>query len=705
MHISKLCLRNYRNFRNCELRFTKGVNTIIGENGSGKTNIMQAIRILLDESLPRNYKFYESDFNRSLSNWKGHWIILQIFFEELDHGDEAQALAIHRMGSPDEYDSTKGSCTIYFRPKVHIRKQLHELDSLFSTEDDLNKILSTITISDYETVYRSRGNVHFSDDEIYKTNVGDFEGLVFPNPEDQQEDIFGNTLYITNLTRELSCIFIKALRDVESDLRSYRDNPLINLLRGKEKTIEVAKKDDIVNRIEGLNNEISDLNEVKEVSEGISGSIKSSVGETYAPGLSIKSELPADMEKLMQSLKLWVGDSTDEPYQGRIGELSLGGSNLIYLATKLLEFEKVKSMDKAANFLLIEEPEAHIHTHIQKTLFRKIPEEKTQVIISTHSTHISSVSKISSVNILSKYSNYVEVYSPSNKLDSSSINKIERYLDAIRSTLLFSKSVVMVEGDAEQILIPEMFSKTFGITLDELGISLINIGSTGFRNLAVLFHDDRIKKPCAIITDLDKSMIALPADPETDNADQKSARNAQANGLQRKSRLETLASDNNHIEVFFAKYTFEVHFLKASNLYEVTGVIDEKFKLSTATKVKSKIESSDISVSGPEIIRIANQFGKGWFALMIAEKVTHKTFFPSYIRKGLRFAAQHITLPQAKNMSIKLYTMLFVDPFKDDTTDYSEILRQLPAINKLDILIDLLKKLAPQDELTKFLTD
>ena len=58
--------------------------------------------------------------------------------------------------------------------------------------------------------------------------------------------------------------------------------------------------------------------------------------------------------------------------------------------------------DKAAHFLLIEEPEAHIHTHIQKTIFDKYSFANTQVITSTHSTHISSANKVNSINILCK---------------------------------------------------------------------------------------------------------------------------------------------------------------------------------------------------------------------------------------------------------------------------------------------------------------
>lgn len=83
---------------------------------------------------------------------------------------------------------------------------------------------------------------------------------------------------------------------------------------------------------------------------------------------------------------------------------------------------------------------------------------------------------------------------------------IQRFLDAIRCNILFAKSVILVEGDVEEILIPIMVKKTLGISLDELGISLINVRSTGFENLALLFHNQRIKKRCAIITDLDRSI-------------------------------------------------------------------------------------------------------------------------------------------------------------------------------------------------------
>lgn len=93
MHISSLSIRNYRNFKSAKFLFTSGINTVIGENGSGKSNLFYALRILLDDSLPRYIRFNESDFNRSI-NWAGHWIIISIVFDELDASEEAQALAV-----------------------------------------------------------------------------------------------------------------------------------------------------------------------------------------------------------------------------------------------------------------------------------------------------------------------------------------------------------------------------------------------------------------------------------------------------------------------------------------------------------------------------------------------------------------------------------------------------------------------------------
>ncbi len=703
MYISRLSVRNFRNFKSCSLHFQKGVNTLIGENGSGKTNLLYALRLLIDENLPRRTYFNETDFNRSIGLWKGHWIVIQLQFDELDSDEELQAIAMHKVGHVDEMDTTKGTVLLCCRPRESVRKKLYEFsENPKKKKEGLEKILSEITLNDYEITYRGRNNVDFSDDDNYIEYVGDFDKMIFPNPDDESSDVYGVRLSNFSISSEVSCTFVKALRDVEEDLKSYRNNPLLNLLRGKEKTISVAKKEDIEKKIDILNKDISGLDEVKNVSVGISESIKEAVGETYAPNISIQSELPSDIEKLLQSLKLWVGDPDEEGYQGRIWELSLGGANLIYLSLKLLEYEKVKALERVANFLLIEEPEAHIHTHIQKTIFQRLDKRNTQVIISTHSTHISSVSQISSVNILSRVNQNALVFSPSNGLGEKEVTKVERYLDAVRSNLLFAKGVILVEGDAEQILIPELVKTVYGISLDEIGISLVNIGSTGFENIARLFDDLRIQKRCSILTDFDSSILPLPADAKKDTLVERDCRNSQKSGEERKKKLDEFIKDNDWLDVFYAKHTFEVDFLLAGNSYEIIQTVEIEFKTDAKKEeIATALKDKDVAVSGTEILRLANKFKKGWFALMVTEHINQLTYIPDYIIQAIAFASPHINSKTLLSMMRHRLTKLQELTIEGDKTDYSKLLAEILKFKTPDESLAAYCKAMKEDAITK----
>jgi len=171
-------IRNYRNFFNSEFEFSKGINTIIGENGSGKTNLFRAIRLILDDSLYRfAYKLEEGDFNRKLGNWKGHWIIISVEFSDLSHDESIQSLFIHGAGNVEGGVVDKATYNLFFRPKADIRKKLSELDT--GDLDGLNQLLDEINISDYETWFTGKSTADFNDDDVYKELVGDFTNVVF----------------------------------------------------------------------------------------------------------------------------------------------------------------------------------------------------------------------------------------------------------------------------------------------------------------------------------------------------------------------------------------------------------------------------------------------------------------------------------------------------------------------------------------------
>ncbi len=652
MHISHVQLVNYRNFERANFHFNKGINTIIGENGSGKTNLFRAMRLMLDDDFLRwAYRLEETDFHRGLGNWRGHWIIISIEFAEVSQDEAIQALFLHGTGVIEDESVARATYNLIFRPNAATRTRLSQLAE--GDHAGLAAILNTITLDDYETVFTGKSTADFSDPATYQALVGDFAAVQFPE-ELHPAGLGGRIPGIMSVSKEVCFTFIQALRDVVSEFQGQRTNPLLTLLRSKSGEIDPAVLVPITERVKALNMEIEALPDVGEIRADIRETIHDAAGETYSPAsLAVRSAIPDEADRLFQSLKLFVGE-TDDDYEGTINELSLGGANLIYLTLKLLEFKYQKAKQACANFLVIEEPEAHIHTHIQKTLFDRLSYPDTQVIYSTHSTQISEVSNVENVNILGRNGSRCESFRPSAGLDEPEVRSIQRYLDAVRSNLLFAKSVILVEGDAEEILVPVLVKEVLGVSLDELGVSLINIRSTGFENVAVLFHELRIRRRCAIVTDLDATFF----DTEAVEGDTKALKNAkekaigaQAAGIARRARLTAFKEGNDWITVHYAPRTFEVDFVAAGNAELAVSVLNAVYKDNpTIVAATAELRSNDPAVFGRRILAMADYAGKGWLAIQMAKQVSASMRIPDYLVESIFSAHRPIGRAVLANM-------------------------------------------------------
>ncbi|TIP11327.1 ATP-dependent endonuclease [Mesorhizobium sp.] len=656
MHISRVRLVNYRNFARANVYFKKGINTIIGENGSGKTNLFRAMRLLLDDDMLRMaYRLDEDDFHRGLDNWRGHWIVISLEFEEVAQNEALQSLFLHGAGNIEEEEVTRATYSLIFRPSTAVRLRLSELDE--GDLDGLARVRSAITLDDYEVVFTGKGTADLTDVEQYRQLVGDFAAVRFPD-EMEPPEIGGRVPKVLSVAKEISFTFVQALRDVVADFQNNRANPLLSLLRSKSGEVDEAALEPITQLVAGLNTAIEELPDVGIIRSDIRQTIRDAAGETYSPsGLWIRSGVPAEAEKLFQSLRLFVGES-DDGYEGAIHELSLGGANLIYLTLKLLRFRYQKEKQVCANFLVIEEPEAHIHTHIQKTLFDRLNYPDTQVIYSTHSSHISEVSNVENVNVLSRVDGRCEAYQPAAGLPPDQVRGLQRYLDAVRSNLLFAKSVVLIEGDAEEILVPALVKEVLGVSLDELGISLINIGSTGFENVAVVFHEDRLRKRCAIVTDLDAAFVNTTSNPGDNEATQKAkarALGSQQAGLARQIRLDGFVADNPWVTVHYAPHTFEVDFVAAGNHRPVVAALPDIYRdPATIAIATAELQSGNITQFGRRVLTVATNAGKGWFAIQVAKKIDPDTQLPDYIARAL-FTAH--TPPRPVIANVVLYRL------------------------------------------------
>ena len=648
MFLKYVQIRNFRNHLASKFAFSKGTNTIIGENDSGKSNAMTALRILLDSSYFYNVKqLKETDFSDKLEDWRGEWIIISAMFDNITPEDKTSEGCAELVPQKEDEvflksyircaDNEFGTVTLYIRPIKKVRQQLAS-----ATGDEFEIIRKSITLSDYEFYYTSRSQADFLDDDIYKSIVGDTESGQYSDPEEDDAYILGAKIDISDVWKYISLEFIDALRDVEGELKKVK-NPLRRVFDIISYELEQTSRDEITSKIHDLNATISAIPQISGIGTKLTGKLNEIVGLVYSPDITVESRLKEDIDSLARYLSISPTDHDD------LELLGLGHLNILYIALKLVEFEYGRKHE-ILNIMVVEEPEAHIHTHIQKTLFDnfKVSKDYTQIIMTTHSNHISEVSDIRRVNVLKSDQGKACVMNPANRLDefgkevlnnkSISLSEcLERYLDAKRSVLLFSKGVILVEGDGEEILIPAMVKNALGVSLDELGIGLINVGNVAFENIASVFHDDRIQRRCAIITDYDQMLPGAT----------KCKEGAAKRGKSRREKLDNLFMKNKWVKSFYAPYTFEVDFVnEVSNRPFVEEIIKDYYERSQAIDSHiSNIEGDDLAKRYDSVLIIANNIGKGWYATLLASYIDSRVAIPAYIIDAIAFAAQDVLSP------------------------------------------------------------
>ena len=441
MYLSNIKLWNFRKYGNdtfniekpnLDLNFTEGLNVLIGENDSGKTAIIDAIKIVLKTHSYEYIKIEADDFYNNSDRLR-----IELKFKGL-LDEEAKNFTEWLTWEGQGEDSTP-----------------------------ILRVFYDVRRKDYK---------------------------ILPSEVKAGADTEGYSL--TAEAREyLKATYLRPLRDAENELISKRNSRLSQILLGDDIFKEKNIPHPLVEEFKNINSSIEDYfkkgSEGADIKEKIDSYIKGFYGEEKE---SLFEASKNDIKSILEKLSLSLNG------QKNVG---LGTLNRLFMAAELLHLNKENW--EGLRLGLIEELEAHLHPQAQMQVIETLQkQDEVQLIITTHSPNLASKIKLKNL-IICNGNNAFSMGKDYTELKEDTYVFLEKFLDVTKSNLFFAKGVILVEGWAEEILIPSL-AKAIGIDLTAKGVSVVNIGNVGFDHYSNIFlrkNAPFMDIPVAVVTDCD----------------------------------------------------------------------------------------------------------------------------------------------------------------------------------------------------------
>ncbi|NRB39739.1 MAG: AAA family ATPase [Pseudomonadales bacterium] len=467
MILTELQIENFRIYgegdKALNMTLKAGVTAIVGENDAGKSSVVDAIRFALGTTDQDWYKLEETDFHKGESNRK---VRITCKFEEL--GEQELRAYVEYL----TYDVSGESNA----PVLYVNW----------TSVDTGKVL---------------------------------KGKAFRRVEMRSGKGGNGPVFVQELRERLKTTYLRPLRDAELALSSGRGSRLSQVLL-QEKEIESSgigytpgsKTEPEKLGVLGIGDFANDLLEKQQSISDTRNKIDKHLAKLSLHGDELKSSIKVNNSKnsnsrrlrlLLEKLDLSLTDVNAHEYFGKLG---LGSNNLLFIACELL---LMAQEDEGCKLLLIEEPEAHLHTQRQLNVMAYLQEQAkklgVQIIITTHSPNLASTIKLDNIVMLQGAVAF-SLEQGKTKLAPSDYRFLARFLDATKANLFFARGVMIVEGDAENVLLP-MIAKLIGSDFVSHGVSIVNVGGVGLRRYARIFQrndeNEHLKIPVACVTDMD----------------------------------------------------------------------------------------------------------------------------------------------------------------------------------------------------------
>jgi predicted ATP-dependent endonuclease of OLD family len=554
MYLSRVNLSNFRRLSKVSIGFDKDISIFVGANNSGKTSVAQAMHLFLAGARDR-FSFHDISACRwadieSFANGEEGVVLPEMAIDLWFAVEEDDLHRVIDLLPSLDWQGTHVGIRIAFAPQnqdetlQRFREQHADAQRLaadvpvregeeayVAPPRTLREFLETELHREYEFKYYVLDETQFNDE--FEPNEGYEPQELLKEQGRTGKDIINSLIKVD---------FLHAQRHLSDSAGGSRAEELSrHLSRYYARNLERHSEDYSAIRALAISEELLNQHLEQVFADTLRRLAELGYPGFANPRLVIKSALnPATVMNSQDGTHVHYAlhdENNDftlpDKYNG------LGFKNLIYMVVELLDLHAqwlaIEDNRPPLHLVFVEEPEAHLHAQLQQVFVNKVldilREEaddptafRTQLVLTTHSPHIlyergfqpiryfrresAGIAQTSQVLNLSEF--YQKTANPSRDF-------LERYLKLTHCDLFFADAAVLVEGNVERLVMPQMISKA-APGLRSSYLSVLEIGGAFGHQFRTLIEFLGITT--LIITDLDSVHFVVAAPGEADDEDE-----------------------------------------------------------------------------------------------------------------------------------------------------------------------------------------